>query len=72
MSQITTRAIISARTINIGDKVIDLEENLWGIVWRRSSNGARYEVRWCDGSVSRGLHDVVLTDPDAGYILEDS
>ena len=57
--------------IEVGTKMLDLEEpGLWGIVWRVHHIGPRginYRIRWCDGSVTRGLNDRMLER--AGYAV---
>ena len=57
--------------IAVGTKVIDLEERTWGIVWKATRNprGHRYQIRWADGSISRGIHDAVMDYVDGGYIV---
>jgi hypothetical protein len=58
--------------IEVGTKMLDLEDPvLWGIVWRVTpvgSRGINYRIRWCDGSVTRGLNSRMLDR--AGYVAQ--
>jgi hypothetical protein len=55
--------------LNIGDKIFDLEENNWGLVWRVNRESRRYHVRWSNGTLQRGLHECVI-NLEGGYELE--
>lgn len=57
--------------ILVGTKVFDLEERRWRIIWKVTQNprGHRYQIRWCDGSVTRGLHDAVIDYIESGYVV---
>lgn len=59
--------------LEIGTKIIDLEEGLWGLIWKATFNprGYRYQIRWSDGSVTRGIHDAILDDLESGYLIID-
>lgn len=57
--------------IELGSKIIDLEEpGRWGIVWRLNPVSQRLRVRWCDGSMSLGLHCSVVNS-ECGYELSE-
>jgi hypothetical protein len=53
----------------IGDKILDLEEKVWGIVWRVNHSSSRCRVWWFDGSLTLGLHLLIINEEN-GYRRE--
>jgi len=59
--------------MHVGDKVFDLEEGVWGIVWKitRQPLGSVCLIQWSDGFLDRVYSEMVEEYKSLGLLADD-